>query len=139
MAGRLHTLDTYPWQYQVRLFVSDSRVNREFMTLAQKQLSDSLVFFLTCRAVVNHFKPKVESWASVNHLSSLTEEQVLEVVKTNYDTLTLKVHDNLDQFERYSEKPMYTNFFLLMVSSQWYRDNQAGSIITIILLIYTSV
>lgn len=28
------------------------------------------------RAIINHFTPKVDSWAAVNHLSSLTEEQV---------------------------------------------------------------
>ena len=28
------------------------------------------------RAIVNHFTPKVDSWAANNHLSSLTEEQV---------------------------------------------------------------
>lgn len=26
--------------------------------------------------------------------------QVLDVVRSNYDSLTLKLHDNLDQFER---------------------------------------
>lgn len=83
-------------------------------------MHDDLYTCNTSRAVVNHFKPKVESWASVNHLSSLTEEQVLEVVRSNYDTLTLKVHDNLDQFERYGEKPKYTNFFLLMASFIFY-------------------
>lgn len=67
------------------------------------------------RAVVNHFNPKVESWRTVNHLSSLTEEQVLEVVKANYDTLTLKMHESLDQYERYSESPKHTSFFLKMV------------------------
>ncbi len=42
-------------------------------------------------------------------------EQVLEVVKGNYDTLTLKLQDNLDQYERYSEKPRETAFFTQMV------------------------
>ncbi|CAL1538799.1 unnamed protein product [Lymnaea stagnalis] len=63
------------------------------------------------RAIINHFSPKVDSWAAANHLSSLTEEQVLEVVRGNYDTLTLKLQDSLDQFERYSEKPRETAFF----------------------------
>ncbi|KAF6032603.1 C10orf76 [Bugula neritina] len=69
------------------------------------------------RAVVNHFRPKVDSWAKVNHLSSLTEEQVLEVVRSNYDSLTLKLHDTLDHYERYSEKPKEANFFIQMVRS----------------------
>ncbi|RUS72061.1 hypothetical protein EGW08_020176, partial [Elysia chlorotica] len=63
------------------------------------------------RAIINHFSPKVEAWTAANHLSSLTEEQVLEVVRGNYDTLTLKLQDSLDQFERYSEKPRETPFF----------------------------
>ena len=29
------------------------------------------------RAIVNHLLPKVDSWAATNHLSSLTEKQVL--------------------------------------------------------------
>ncbi|XP_046565676.1 armadillo-like helical domain-containing protein 3 [Haliotis rubra] len=67
------------------------------------------------RAIINHFTPKVDSWAAANHLSSLTEEQVLEVVKSNYDTLTLKLQDSLDQYERYSEKPKETGFFTQLV------------------------
>lgn len=69
------------------------------------------------RAIINHFTPKVDSWAAQNHLSSLTEEQVLEVVRNNYDTLTLKLQDSLDQFERYSEKPRETSFFTQLVRS----------------------
>ncbi|XP_003741198.1 armadillo-like helical domain-containing protein 3 [Galendromus occidentalis] len=69
------------------------------------------------RAIVNHFNPKINSWATANGLASLTEAQVLEVVRGNYDSLTLKLHDNLDQFERYSEKPRETPFFAAMVKS----------------------
>lgn len=29
------------------------------------------------RAIINHFSPKVDSWAAANQLSSLTEEQVI--------------------------------------------------------------
>ncbi|PVD29992.1 hypothetical protein C0Q70_09253 [Pomacea canaliculata] len=69
------------------------------------------------RAIINHFTPKVDSWAAANQLSSLTEEQVLEVVRGNYDTLTLKLQDSLDQFERYAEKPKEVPFFTNMVRS----------------------
>ncbi|XP_067935068.1 armadillo-like helical domain-containing protein 3 [Watersipora subatra] len=83
-----------------------------------KDHSTRLVHSLSnIRSVINHFCPKVDSWAKVNHLSSLTEEQVLEVVKTNYETLTLKLHETLDQFERYSEKPKESSFFMHMVRS----------------------
>ncbi|XP_064465666.1 armadillo-like helical domain-containing protein 3 isoform X2 [Ornithodoros turicata] len=67
------------------------------------------------RAIINHFTPKIDSWSASNHLTALTEEQVLDVVRCNYDTLTLKLQDNLDQYERYSEKPKETAFFLHMV------------------------
>ena len=84
-------------------------------TAKNRYMCNALCVLCHGRAVINHFRPKVDSWAKVNHLSSLTEEQVLEVVKSNYDTLTLKLHDSLDQFDRYNEKPE-TNFFLNMVS-----------------------
>uniref|UniRef100_A0A8C2ZQM0 Armadillo like helical domain containing 3 n=1 Tax=Cyclopterus lumpus TaxID=8103 RepID=A0A8C2ZQM0_CYCLU len=69
------------------------------------------------RAIVNHFNPKIESYAAVNHISQLSEEQVLEVVRSNYDTLTLKLQDGLDQFERYSEQPKEAAFFKELVRS----------------------
>ncbi|KAK3589740.1 hypothetical protein CHS0354_021061 [Potamilus streckersoni] len=69
------------------------------------------------RAIINHFNPKVDAWASNNHLSSLTEEQVLFVVRMNYDSLTLKLQDSLDQYERYTEKPRETAFFTQLVRS----------------------
>lgn len=46
--------------------------------------------------------------------------QVLEVVRSNYDTLTLKLQDGLDQFERYAEQPKEVAFFKELV-----RDNAA--------------
>lgn len=72
---------------------------------------------LNIRAIINHFTPKVDAWAADNQLASLTEEQVLEVVKGNYDSLTLKLQDSLDQFERYSEKPRENAFFTQLVRS----------------------
>uniref|UniRef100_A0A8C9TLS8 Armadillo like helical domain containing 3 n=1 Tax=Scleropages formosus TaxID=113540 RepID=A0A8C9TLS8_SCLFO len=63
------------------------------------------------RAIINHFNPKIESYAAVNHISQLSEDQVLEVVRSNYDTLTLKLQDGLDQYERYSEQPKEVTFF----------------------------
>ncbi|MGH0154089.1 UNVERIFIED_CONTAM: hypothetical protein FKN15_037769 [Acipenser sinensis] len=103
------------------------------------------------RAIINHFNPKIESYAAVNHISQLSEEQihseatrpivqedntdlnsstadpqlpcqpqgslVLEVVRSNYDTLTLKLQDGLDQYERYSEQPKEAAFFKELVRS----------------------
>ncbi|XP_037094920.1 armadillo-like helical domain-containing protein 3 [Syngnathus acus] len=72
---------------------------------------------INVRAIINHFNPKIESYAAVNHISQLSEEQVLEVVRSNYDTLTLKLQDGLDQFERYSEQPKEAAFFKDLVRS----------------------
>lgn len=48
----------------------------------------------------------------------LCEWQVLEVVRSNYDTLTLKLQDGLDQYERYSEQHKEATFFKELVSLQ---------------------
>eukprot|EP00058_Branchiostoma_floridae_P015566 XP_002601054.1 hypothetical protein BRAFLDRAFT_61728 [Branchiostoma floridae] len=78
------------------------------------RLTNALV---NIRAIVNHFTPKIDSWSAANHLSSLTEDQVLEVVRSNYDTLTLKLQESLDQYERYAEKPKESAFFTQLVRS----------------------
>jgi len=73
------------------------------------KLSNSLV---NIKAIINHFNAKIESWSSIHQISSLTEEQVLEIVRNNYDTLTLKLQDNLDQYDQYDpEKPKEAAFF----------------------------
>jgi len=76
------------------------------------RLTNTLV---NVRAIVNHFTPKVDSWAASQQLSTLDENQVLEVVRSNYDSLTLKLQDNLDQYERYAEKPKETAYFTQLV------------------------
>ncbi|XP_038045542.1 armadillo-like helical domain-containing protein 3 [Patiria miniata] len=85
--------------------------NGEHKNTANK-LTSSLV---NIRAIINHFTPKIDSWSTANKQTALTEEQVLEVVRTNYDTLTLKLQDSLDQYVRYAEKPKETAFFTLLV------------------------
>lgn len=52
------------------------------------RLTNSLV---NIRAITAHFNPKIESWLSSQQLSTPTEDQILEVVKSNYDSLTLKL------------------------------------------------
>lgn len=64
------------------------------------------------KAIINHFNPKIDSWKSQNDIESLTEENVLEIVKDNYDSLTLKMYDGLDTYENYSsESEKETLFF----------------------------
>lgn len=81
------------------------------------KLTNSLV---NVRDIVNHFTPKIESWLASQSLSTPTEEQILALVIQNYDSLTLKLQDSLDQYERYSEKPKHTSFFTNMVISVFF-------------------
>ena len=79
------------------------------------KVSSSLV---NIKAIINHFNAKIESYSSIHQISSLTEEQVLEIVRNNYDTLTLKLQDNLDQFDRYDpEKQCESQFFTQLLHS----------------------
>ncbi|CAG5089099.1 Similar to armh3: Armadillo-like helical domain-containing protein 3 (Xenopus laevis) [Cotesia congregata] len=56
------------------------------------------------------------AWLASESLSTPTEQQILAIIIQNYDTLALKLQDNLDQYERYSEKPNHTTFFEEMVT-----------------------
>lgn len=83
----------------------------EFKDNAQK-LNNNLI---NIRAIIKHFSPKIEQWLTSQNLSTPTEDQILDVVKKNYDSLTLKLQDSLDQYDRYSEKPKHTTFFINML------------------------
>ena len=43
------------------------------------------------------------------------------MVRSNYDTLTLKLHDGLDHYEKYAEKAKETAFFTQLVSAKKWR------------------
>lgn len=75
------------------------------------KLMNSLVNIL---AIVKHFQNKIKDWLASQNLSTPTEEQVLEVVRKNYD-LTLKLQESLDHYERYAERPKHTAFFTSIV------------------------
>lgn len=62
------------------------------------RLTNSLI---NVKAIAAHFNAKIDDWSAQNQIVTLSEEQVLEVVRTNFDSLTLKVQDNIDQFEPY--------------------------------------
>ena len=52
------------------------------------RVTNSLV---NIRAITTHFSPKIDAWLSQQQLSTPSEDQILEVVKANYDSLTLKL------------------------------------------------
>jgi hypothetical protein len=70
---------------------------------------------------LNHFTPKIDAWSAVNHVTSLTEQQVLEIVRNNYETLTLKLEDDLDQYERYTENPNEMSYFTNIVNNTFFQ------------------
>ncbi|GBP81815.1 UPF0668 protein C10orf76 homolog [Eumeta japonica] len=59
------------------------------------------------RAIVQHFSPKIESWLSQQNLSTPTEDQILEIVRKNYDSLILKLQEGLEAYERYTEREQW--------------------------------
>merc|ERR1711915_1006901 len=67
------------------------------------------------RAITSHFQPRIEAWLASQQLSTPSEAEILEVVKSNYDSLTLKLQDNLDLYESYVEHPQHTPFFTNLV------------------------
>ena len=58
------------------------------------RITNSLV---NIRAITSHFQPRIETWLAKEQLSTPTEDQILDVVRANYDSLTLKLQDSLDQ------------------------------------------
>ncbi|KAG8324209.1 hypothetical protein J6590_038433 [Homalodisca vitripennis] len=90
-----------------------STVDGEFKDTALL-LTNSLI---NVRAIINHFTPKIDAWLEGQALSTPSEDEILEVVRKNYDSLTLKLQDSLDQYERYSENPQHSAFFTAMVRS----------------------
>ena len=77
------------------------------------RLASSLI---NVKSIIGHFNGKIEAWSVTNQMSSLTEDQVLEVVRNNYDSLTLILQDGLDQYENYSSDKMHEiTFFSQMI------------------------
>nr|SVE74990.1 EOG090X027A [Daphnia dolichocephala] len=72
---------------------------------------------INVRAIGQHFKPKIEMWMENQKLSTPTEDQILEVVRTHYDSLTLKLHESLDAYERYAERPPVAAFLSSILRS----------------------
>ena len=70
------------FRYSGKIGVSRFRENQQILKKADSiflLVSSELTLlcdFIYFRAIINHFTPKVDSWAAVNHLSSLTEDQV---------------------------------------------------------------
>jgi len=81
-----------------------------------KEASNELINSLhNIKAIMNHFSPRIEAWSSANKISTPTPEEVMEIVRSNYDSLTLKLQDGLDHYERYNEVPKEQQFFTNLI------------------------
>lgn len=80
------------------------------------------------KTILFHFSEKIEEWAT-NNLGAVVSisvvcillllslfSQVMDIIKQNYETLTLKLVDNLDTFTMYSEEPYEMAFFIELFS-----------------------
>jgi hypothetical protein len=70
------------------------------------KLLNSLVNILK---IIKHFNQKIKEWLASKSLSTPSEEQILAIVRENYD-LNLTMIPNLDGFERYKEQKHNTFF-----------------------------
>ncbi|XP_075591311.1 armadillo-like helical domain-containing protein 3 [Dermatophagoides farinae] len=57
---------------------------------------------INIKAIIAHLNMKLESYSQQNKMVTLSEQQVLDIVRNNYDTLTLKLQENLDSYESYN-------------------------------------
>ena len=67
-------------------------------------------------SIVRYFVPKIDRFSLENEMSSLTSENVMSVIKTNYESLTLKLQENLHNYERFDEKDEKSYFTHLVRS-----------------------
>ncbi|XP_058793907.1 armadillo-like helical domain-containing protein 3 [Phymastichus coffea] len=78
------------------------------------KLTNALV---NIRDILDHFSPKINEWLVRQNISTPSENQIMAIIIEHYDSLTLKLQENLDHFERYSEHDTYSEFFSNLVSN----------------------
>lgn len=54
---------------------------------------------LNIKTIITHFSGKIQQWCFAHPEVTLTPDMVLKIIKDNYDTLKLKLQENLDYFE----------------------------------------
>lgn len=104
---RVHQIFDNLYSLALRYISSDNELK-----VSANKLSSCLV---NVRAIIHHFAPKIDNWSQENGKSSLTETEVLDVIRGNYETLTLKLMEGLDSYARYCEQPQEGSFFTQLV------------------------
>ena len=54
---------------------------------------------LNIKTIITHFSGKIQQWTFAHPEVTLTPDMVLKIIKDNYDSLKLKLQENLDYFE----------------------------------------
>ncbi|XP_049872224.1 armadillo-like helical domain-containing protein 3 [Pectinophora gossypiella] len=93
---RMHQVFDNLFYMALRYSTGDGEFKAEALRLAN--------CLVNVRAIIQHFSPKIEAWLNSQSLSTPTEDQILEVVRKNYDSLILKLQEGLEAYERYSER-----------------------------------
>uniref|UniRef100_A0A1A9WGZ5 DUF1741 domain-containing protein n=1 Tax=Glossina brevipalpis TaxID=37001 RepID=A0A1A9WGZ5_9MUSC len=108
----------YELNREEKVFTELHAMVLRYTTMPDCEYKDDVIKLLNALvnilAIVKHFQNKIKEWLAEQGLSTPTEEQILDVVRKNYD-LTLKLQDSLDHYDRYAEAPRHTNFFKNMV------------------------
>lgn len=69
---------------------------------------------LNIKTIITHFSGKVQQWNFAHPEVALTPDVVLRIIKDNYDSLKLKLQENLDFYE---ECILFAFLFLYILSS----------------------
>ncbi|XP_023345372.1 UPF0668 protein C10orf76 homolog [Eurytemora carolleeae] len=80
----------------------------EFKDTAMK-VTNSLI---NIRTITSHFHPRIEAWLASQQLSTPSEVEILEVICSNYESLTLKLQESLDLYEECLHQYIYKVVFL---------------------------
>ncbi|RWS27295.1 UPF0668 protein C10orf76-like protein, partial [Leptotrombidium deliense] len=122
---RMHTIFDNLYAFALRHSSTEGATYRE----TAARLANSLI---NIKAIIAHFNSKIDTWSAANQVFPLTEEQVLEVIRNNYDTLTLKLQDGLDLYETYSaDRPSEAQYFVNVVKSMVFDYRELHSEISV--------
>eukprot|EP01114_Cavostelium_apophysatum_P007878 TRINITY_DN2008_c0_g1_i1.p1 TRINITY_DN2008_c0_g1~~TRINITY_DN2008_c0_g1_i1.p1 ORF type:complete len:671 (+),score=159.93 TRINITY_DN2008_c0_g1_i1:184-2196(+) len=83
-----------------------------FATVNQVDAGGSLMQdWSNVKTIVHHFGQEFDEWCKTNTSTNLTPQQVRVIIRSKYETLRLKFHENLEHFEPYIENPKEVSFF----------------------------
>jgi hypothetical protein len=66
------------------------------------------------KSITSHFGKVMDDWCTANS-SSLSQQEVQNLIRSNYDTLRLTLPDNLEYYEPYNENPKEASFFRQLI------------------------